>query len=125
MLYPMPDTTIEPVTVRAGHRAQAIATLHSVADSFAKLPFALLPQSVDMVRHNVTLTQFVAFADEHGAKIQFGKAGARWVTAELATAALHAIEVKMTLFLDPMHIDAREDEAFRTHNAECVITEGA
>lgn len=115
----MPDT-ISPVILRAGHRAQAIATLHAIADSFSKVPFALLPERVDMVRHDVTLSQFIAFADEHGAKIALGNRGARWVTATLADENLHGIEVQMTLFLDQQFANEAEDTAFRTHNSECV-----
>lgn len=118
--------TAEPVTITAATRTLTIATMHSVADSFARVPHALIPQSIDMVRHDATLAQFIAFADEHGARIRFPNARpdskARWVTAILATRELHGVEVKMTLFVDEQFVTEAEDQAFRTHNNECVVT---
>lgn len=119
--------TVEPVTISASERTLTVATLHAVAESFVTAPAELTPEHIDMTRHGVTLAQFMAFADNHGARIRFAKnptLKGRWVTATLATRELHGVDVRMTLHLDFDLVSDANDENFRTHNAECVITEG-
>lgn len=120
---------LEPVTVEASTRTLTVATMHAVAQSFVDVPHALIPEKIDMVRHDATLAQFIAFADEHGARVRFpnvkgaSNSRTRWVTATLATRALHGVDVNMTLFVHPNAVTEAEDKAFRNHNSECVVTD--
>jgi hypothetical protein len=120
-------TTPDPITVPASTRTLTVATMHAVAQSFIDVPHALIPDKIDMVRHDVTMAQFVSFADEHGARVSFptstiGKSKTRWVTATLATRELHGVKVTMTLFVHPRYVTEDADKAFLTHNSECVVT---
>jgi len=126
MLSPMPDTqtvqpvTAEPISLQGAIRTHAVATLHSVAQSFADAPTEPMPTDVEMSRYDLTIAQFTAFVDTHAAKVRFGTV-TWWAEIPLATYDTHGVNVRMIVHL---HRDARTDvhrRALETHNSECVI----
>lgn len=116
--------TAEPVTLEAATRTHAIATLHSVAQSFATAPTEPMPTDVDMVRFDLTYAQFNAFIETHAARVYFGNIS-WWATTPLATEELHGITVRLSVHIRREDMTDEARRAFETHNRECLTEDGA
>ena len=118
MTQPLTD---EPVTLTNSQRTIGVATLHSIAQMFADSPDVPMPERCKLARHDLTTRQLVGYASLYGQPIMSGGTS-HWITVPLASAALHGIDIELTLFgphddpQDQPGTDARWAE-YNRHNA--------
>lgn len=119
----MTNTTTEPITLEAATRTHAIATLHSIADSFAKATHEPMPTHADLIRYDLTIAQFTAFIDVHAAKVRFGTI-TWWAETVLATEELHGIYARMSVHLRREDLTDVHRHAFEAHNEAIAALNG-